>query len=110
LDRWKCDRRHSLHHPSLLKIDTGNPAWRPVIERKKNMHTPEWYGTIGILNSAHLKRRGLLDRLRALVAILQSTFAGCYRRRSARASGRRYHGSAQPRARGGSLRIGAQHA
>lgn len=35
------------------------------------MHTPEWYGTIGIMNSAHMHRRGILDTLQRVAASLR---------------------------------------
>lgn len=32
------------------------------------MNTPEWFGSIGVMNSAHLHRHGLIARLRLAVA------------------------------------------
>lgn len=34
------------------------------------MHTPQWYGSIGIINSAHTRRRGILSALRNAIADL----------------------------------------
>ena len=42
------------------------------------MNTPEWFGTIGVMNSAHLHRRGAAALLRRAMCELRAV-AACLR-------------------------------
>ena len=39
------------------------------------MNTPEWFGTIGVMNSAHMHRRGLFASLRRAMGDLRAAVA-----------------------------------
>ncbi len=55
------------------------------------MNTPEWYGSIGIMNSAHMSRRGIRDTLSRAIADLRYALAMLRRPRppGRRSQGRR---------------------
>jgi hypothetical protein len=58
------------------------------------MNTPEWFGTIGVMNSQHLHRRGVIGSLRRAIGELGAA-AACLRfRRALRPSQAR---SSEPR-------------
>lgn len=40
------------------------------------MNTPEWFGSVGVMNGAHMHRRGLLALFRRLLGGLRATTAG----------------------------------
>lgn len=50
------------------------------------MNTPEWFGTIGVMNSAHLHRRGPIGSLRRALSELVAAAAGLRLRRLPRPS------------------------
>ncbi|MBL8658894.1 MAG: hypothetical protein JNM75_03970 [Rhodospirillales bacterium] len=59
------------------------------------MNTPEWYGSIGIMNSAHMSRRGLRVMLHRGIRALRYALATLGRHRSPACSqGRRARGTA----------------
>lgn len=39
------------------------------------MNTPEWFGSIGVMNSAHMHRRGMIASLRRAVSELWTAAA-----------------------------------
>lgn len=59
------------------------------------MHTPEWYGTIGIMNSAHMHRRGVFDALQPTFDGLRYALLSLRLQRPAEKRARR-HGAATP--------------
>ena len=50
------------------------------------MNTPEWFGTIGVMNSQHLHRRGVIGLLRRAIGELGAAAAGLRIRRVLRPS------------------------
>jgi hypothetical protein len=50
------------------------------------MNTPEWFGTIGVMNSQHLHRRGVIAALRRAIGELGAAAAGLRFRRVPRPS------------------------
>ena len=37
------------------------------VRQRRAMNTPEWFGSIGVMNSAHMHRRGVIARLRLVL-------------------------------------------
>jgi hypothetical protein len=60
------------------------------------MNTPEWFGTIGVMNSQHLHRRGVIGLLRRAVGELGAAAAGLRIRRVLRPSQQRPAAEARP--------------
>lgn len=40
------------------------------------MNTPEWFGSVGVMNRAHMHRRGLLALFRRVLEVLHAAAAG----------------------------------
>lgn len=73
------------------------------------MHTPEWYGTIGIMNGAHMHRRSVIGTLRNGIAGLCFALARVLQQRPSGRDRRRRAATSAPR-RGRQVHLRAQHA